>query len=312
MSDDVAMCSKQLVEMDDGVRLATRATGRPSDGSAPDGSSPEGSSSDGWAAVVMVHGGPGLPDYLSPVAATVDDLFRVHRYDQRGTGGSTWHGVHTIARHVRDLEQLLDAWGYDRVVLVGHSFGTDLVSFFVLAHPDRVAGVAYLAGPFLGAWRELTHAAEALRRSSRLQARFEALEAVTDRSEAEEVVFLTLAWMTDHADPRRARAWAQGAARTRRPINYVMNAQLNTDKRQVPLESQVERLRDLLPPGTAIIGGEGDPRPASFLRDLADRLGCAVTIIPGAGHEPWLEEPAAFRTALRSALRPHLGRGHTS
>ena len=66
---------------------------------------------------------------LGPLAAVVADLCRVHRYDQRGTGGSPWDGEHTIARHVRDL--LLDAWRYDRAVLVGHSFGTDLVSFFL-------------------------------------------------------------------------------------------------------------------------------------------------------------------------------------
>lgn len=38
-----------LIEMDDGVRLATWATG---------------SGSDDSSAVVLVHGGPGLPDYL--------------------------------------------------------------------------------------------------------------------------------------------------------------------------------------------------------------------------------------------------------
>lgn len=285
---------QQFIEVDDGVRLATRTTGRVAEDAA---------------AIVMVHGGPGLPDYLGPVADAVGDLYRVHRYDQRGTGGSPWDGEHTIARHVQDLELLLDAWGYDRAVLVGHSFGTDLVSFFLLAHPDRVAGIVYLAGPFLGAWREPTRATEAARRSEHQQARLETLEGSSVRSEAEEIEFLTLSWFPDHVDPQRAWGWAHDAARTRRPVSYAMNAQLNTDKRQVPLESQVERLRALMPPATVIIGGDGDPRPASFLHDLADRLGCDVTIIPGAGHEPWLEQPTAFRTALISALRPHVGRG---
>jgi pimeloyl-ACP methyl ester carboxylesterase len=40
---------------------------------------------------------------LGPLAAVVADLCRVHRYDQRGTGRSPWHGEHTIALHVRDL-----------------------------------------------------------------------------------------------------------------------------------------------------------------------------------------------------------------
>jgi proline iminopeptidase len=50
--------------------------------------------------VVMLHGGPGLPDYLGEVVPAIADLAPVYRYDQRGTGRSQWHGRHTLARHV--------------------------------------------------------------------------------------------------------------------------------------------------------------------------------------------------------------------
>ncbi|HEY5786106.1 MAG TPA: alpha/beta hydrolase [Microlunatus sp.] len=81
-----------------------------------------------------------------------------------------------------------------------------------------------------------------------------------------------------------------------------MNAELNADKRVDPLESQVDRLRDSLPPGTVIIGGDGDPRPAEFLQALAEDLGCDATIISGDGHEPWLEKPAEFAAVFRAAV----------
>lgn len=273
--------------MDDGVRLRTWTTGGHTDA----------------LPLVMVHGGPGLPDYLAPVAAMIADLCRVHRYDQRGTGESSWDGEHTIARHTRDLELLLDAWGYERALLVGHSFGADLVSFFLLARPERVAGISYLSGPFLGPWREPTRTAERSRRSELQQFRLDELGDIPDRSDAEEVEFLALSWFTDHADVDRAWIWAHSAAEKRRPINYGMNSQLNADKRIDPLESQIARLQALLPPGVTIIGGEGDPRPTQFLCDLADRLGCGVAIIGGAGHEPWLEKPAEFEAAFRAAIQ---------
>lgn len=279
----------RFVAMDDGVRLRTWSAGRVRAGTPQ---------------LVLVHGGPGLPDYLGPVAELVSDLCRVHRYDQRGVGGSGWDGEHSIARHVRDLELILDDVGHDRVLLVGHSYGTDLVSFFALAHPERVAGVVYLSGPFLGAWREPTRAVERSRRTDRQQARFEELGALTPRTETEEVEFLTLSWCTDHADRDRAWAWADASARTRRPVDYRMNAELTADKRVDPLESQVDRLREILPAGTTIIGGEGDPRPAAFLHALAEDLGCDVHIISGAGHEPWLEKPAEFAALFRAAVDP--------
>jgi pimeloyl-ACP methyl ester carboxylesterase len=109
-----------MIGMDDGAELRTWTAGPVIPQGLP---------------VVMVHGGPGVRDYLAPVAGIIDDLCLVHRYDQRGTGGSPWEGEHTIARHVRDLALLLDAWGHDRVVLMGHSFGTNMASYFLLAHP---------------------------------------------------------------------------------------------------------------------------------------------------------------------------------
>ena len=78
--------------------------------------------------VVLLHGGPGLPDYLGDVAPMIADLAPVYRYDQRGTGRSPWEGRHSLARHVDDLAGLLDAWEAPRAVLIGHSYGTSLAS----------------------------------------------------------------------------------------------------------------------------------------------------------------------------------------
>jgi pimeloyl-ACP methyl ester carboxylesterase len=275
-----------MIEMDDGARLCTWTAGPVVPQGLP---------------LVMVHGGPGIPDYLAPVARIVDDLCLVHRYDQRGTGGSGWEGEHTIARHVQDLASLIDAWGHDRVVLMGHSFGTSMASYFLLAHPGRVAGLIQCAGPFLGPWREADLAEQRARRSDAQQARLEELDAIASRTDAEEIEYLTLSWFTDHADRARAWDWAMAAARTLRPVNYVMNAQLNAAKKTDPLESRVDELRALLPPGAVIIGGAGDTRPAGALRGLAGRLGCEVIIIPDAGHHPWLEAPGQFAAALRAA-----------
>jgi pimeloyl-ACP methyl ester carboxylesterase len=252
--------------------------------------------------VVLVHGGPGVPDYLAPVAHLIADLCLVHRYDQRGTGGSPWEGEHTIARHVEDLARLLDVWGHDRVVLVGHSFGTNIASYFLLAHPERVAGLIQIAGPFLDPWREADLAVQRARRTDKQQARLDELDAIEERTDAEEIEYLALSWFTDHADRDRAWGWALASARALRPVNYAMNRQLNAAKRTDPIESRVDELRERLPPGAVLIGGAGDSRPAAALRRLGARLGCEVIIVPDAGHNPWLEAPDLFGVALRSAM----------
>ncbi|WNO62498.1 hypothetical protein OG830_00740 [Streptomyces sp. NBC_00121] len=87
------METQGLVPMTDGARLRWMALGdttrRP--------------------AVILLHGGPGLPDYLGDVAPMIADLAPVYRYDQLGTGRSPWRGPHSCARHVDDLAELLDA-----------------------------------------------------------------------------------------------------------------------------------------------------------------------------------------------------------
>jgi pimeloyl-ACP methyl ester carboxylesterase len=276
-----------MIEVDDGARLRTWTTGSVIPWRFP---------------VVMVHGGPGVPDYLAPVADIIDDLCVVHRYDQRGTGGSGWDGDHTIARHVHDLALLLDTWGHDRVVLVGHSFGTNLASYFLLTHPDRVAGMIQIAGPFLDPWRDADRAAQRARRSAEQQARLDELDAIDARTDAEEIEYLTLSWFTDHADRSRAWDWALASAHALRPINYAMNSQLNAAKKADPLESHVDELRAHAPSGWVIIGGAGDSRPASALRRLGGRLDCEVVIIPDAGHFPWLEAPDQFGAVLRASV----------
>ena len=47
-------------------------------------------------ALVLCHGGPGLWDYLAPVAAMIDDLVTVYRYDQRACGRSSGGPPHDV------------------------------------------------------------------------------------------------------------------------------------------------------------------------------------------------------------------------
>ncbi|MFE2377589.1 alpha/beta fold hydrolase [Streptomyces sp. NPDC059398] len=258
-------------------------------------------------AVVMLHGGPGLPDYLSQVAPMVADLAPVYRYDQRGTGHSRWRGRHSFARHVNDLVELLDAWDVPRAVLIGHSYGTDLASRFCLAHPDRVAAMLLMCGPFVGDWRTEDRAERDRRMSAAQQVRLRELEELPHRTEEQEVELLTLAWFTDHADAERGWRWAAQGARRRRPVNWAMNGDLGKAGRADPLDEHLAELRACLPARAELVGGADDPRPVSALESLALRLGLPLTRIEGAGHEPWLEQPDVVRAHLRRFVQRAVG-----
>lgn len=71
--------------------------------------------------VVLCHGGPGIYDYLEPVAAMIDDLATVHRYDQRGCGRSEDGSAHDLATFGDDLDAIRRHWGYESWTVIGHS-----------------------------------------------------------------------------------------------------------------------------------------------------------------------------------------------
>lgn len=97
--------------MDDGTGLWTIITGHQHPPRLP---------------VVLLHGGPGLWDYLEPVAAMLDDLTLVHRFDQRGCGRSGPSDDQRLDRFVTDIDELRAHWGYERWLVAGHSFGATL------------------------------------------------------------------------------------------------------------------------------------------------------------------------------------------
>lgn len=92
--------------------------------------------------VIVLHGGPGAPGYMAPVARGLADRFRVLEPFQRGSGGESL----TVARHVADLRELVESLGAgERPALVGSSWGAMLALAFAAEHPDR-AGPLVLVG----------------------------------------------------------------------------------------------------------------------------------------------------------------------
>jgi proline iminopeptidase len=111
--------------------------------------------------IVLLHGGPGVPDYLAPVAALLATKYRVIRYDQRGTGRSLDHnGRFSLEQHLEDLEAVRRACGHERLGLFGHSWGGTLAQLYAHRYPERVSKM-FLCDSGIGLgedWRDMERA----------------------------------------------------------------------------------------------------------------------------------------------------------
>jgi pimeloyl-ACP methyl ester carboxylesterase len=72
---------------------------------------------------------------------TLTSTWDTVRLDLRGHARSIVRGTVGIARWCDDLAQLLDAEGYTRAVLVGHSLGANIALSFAQRYPRRVAAL---------------------------------------------------------------------------------------------------------------------------------------------------------------------------
>lgn len=94
--------------------------------------------------IVVLHGGPGVPDLVSNARAfaPLTDLGSdVYLYAQLGTDSSTRltdPRGYGRDRDVADLEALRVRLGLDRMTLLGHSYGGSLAAAYLAAHPEHV------------------------------------------------------------------------------------------------------------------------------------------------------------------------------
>src|SRR5262245_2104985 len=114
--------------------------------------------------VLLCNGGPGCCDYLAPIAAMIDDLQEVIRWESRGCGRSSPQGPFDLSTCISDLEDLRVALAIERWIVGGHSWGANLALAYALRHPQRCTGLIYLSGTGLSEeWKSAYRIARAAR-----------------------------------------------------------------------------------------------------------------------------------------------------
>ena len=260
--------------------------------------------------LVLCHGGPGLWDYLGPLAALIDSKVTVIRYDQRGCGRSSGAGgPFSVEQFVADLDGLRQALGLETWWVGGHSWGALLALNYGLARPEATRGVLYLSGTGIGDGYRLPYSHE---RERRLGSEYPRWSELSDRERTsdEEHEWCVLQWSVDYspAVDGRAHAEADWAARdTGVEVNHRCNRELGADNRAL-----AERLLSLVPtlvPPLLVLHGADDPRPVAATDSLLTSRRSTRTVIAEAGHSPWVEQPDDVQQQILEFIGCHVSPG---
>lgn len=250
---------------------------------------------------VVLHGGPGAHhDYLLPGFDALADGRELIYYDQRGGGRSP------VARdvpvgwteQVADLEALRDAWGLERLTLVGYSWGGLLALLYALSHPGRVGRLALVSpAPAWRAAREQFESVFARRnvdpafQEARRQLRESGLRERDPAGFQQRIFELSVA--PYFFDPGRARDLTPFRV-TGRTQQEVWQSLGDFDLRP--------RLPELRGIPALVVHGEEDPIPIEAARTAARLIGAAFHGLPRCGHVPYVEAFESFRTLVGAFL----------
>jgi proline iminopeptidase len=240
---------------------------------------------------------------MEPVAAMLDDVASVIRWDQRGCGRSSGDGPYTYARFIADLEIIRSHWNVQSWVVGGHSAGAGLALYYALEHPAATDAMLYISGTGLD-W--FSGPAEAYRqnreeRLGALRPRWQELRDQSARNVDEERELSLLTFATDFGPAAEclkiATEWFDERFVVNRTCNQALAAEV--DARGAWARPRLGRLACPV----LVVHGENDPRPLDGPAAVAAAAPRGtLVVLPGTGHLPWAESPTHLACALREFL----------
>ncbi|MBV9795595.1 MAG: alpha/beta hydrolase [Actinobacteria bacterium] len=256
--------------------------------------------------LVCLPGGPGRgAEYLGDLGG-LDENRRLILLDPRGVGLSddpADPATFRVDRMTADVDALRRHLGLERMDLLAHSAGAILATLYAAAHPDRIARLV-LVTPGLATVgvdaSEQDFQAVLERRSA--EPWYPAARAALAEIQAGSLSVETFAasrplFYGRWDDTARAHATAGVADRHQAErLGYFDGFELDPDA----VSSGLSRLGG----PTLLYAGDEDPlvTPAMVRQAALLFPDASVVVQPGAGHFPWVDDPAAFAAAVRAFL----------
>ncbi|MBV6643252.1 MAG: alpha/beta hydrolase [Cyclobacteriaceae bacterium] len=100
--------------------------------------------------VILLHGGPGVPDPMTEVALELNNKFQVITFEQRGTGQS-WNpnSEYAMTDYISDIDSIASHFNLESFHLFGHSWGGLYAQIYAEERPENIESL-FLCSPSSG------------------------------------------------------------------------------------------------------------------------------------------------------------------
>ena len=228
--------------------------------------------------IIFVHGSASSHLLWGRQVRATGEITHAVALDLPGHGRSTLPGRNSIEGYRDVLLGLLDALGFERVVVVGHSMGGAIAQTLALSHPDRVAGLGLIG----------------------TGARLRVLPAIVEGVQndlphtARLVVEYSYAPTLNGVERERAVAEFLACPAGVAHGDFIACNQFDA----------TARLSEIHAPTLVICGRQDRMTPVKYSEFLASNITNAhLTLVDGAGHSVMLEQPEAVNQALLDFMR---------
>lgn len=249
--------------------------------------------------IVLLHGGPGVPDPMHSVIDLLRDRFQVVYFQQRGTGASDCPGgTYGIGDYIADLDAVADTLRLEKFHLFGHSWGGLYAQIYAQEHPEKLLSMV-LCSPSSGTgevWKQTEKEVMAFNKAA-----------------GSTWQWLLMGWHSIWGALGSDRAYRRLFRRVLKNYNAgfkvaeesydwldgIAADPVNNTRRSILAYPPLERMNEFSFPVTIIYGDKdiyGESR-----KQVIERYPAAqVVVIENSGHLPWAHQPEQFSAAIKA------------
>jgi proline iminopeptidase len=254
--------------------------------------------------LIVANGGPGFDHTYLHIGTTAWESLAKNRtvifYDQRGVGRSEPLKAGqscTVADQIDDLEALRAHLGYEKIDLLGHSWGGFLSMAYAARHPERIAHLI-LVDSAAPKWSDIIFLFnQVFPQTTERQDALAFADELGDKTASDASIHEYLTMLFYSPEKRDVFVAQMGPG----VYNKKVNQTLNSDIGRFDLNPEIRKFRFPVMVATGRFDMNVAPVVAYKIHQAI--VGSRFVVFERSGHLPFYEEPEAFDSAVEDFLR---------